>query len=1334
MLKLKKLQILGFKSFCDRTELKFHGEGIAAIVGPNGCGKSNISDAISWVLGEQSAKSLRGSQMMDVIFAGTRERKPTGMAEVTLHLIDPQVYEGTVDSPIIEIQNEMPGEDWDEFALRTQQMREVEEYTEEVRPGQVDEMEVVQPSTPTAGVLGAQVAAVGENELSAASSATAIEAPDEPPASGDRADPRSAPNSGARDLGHPSSQVVLKIRRRKFKTTFKKGEIAITRRLFRSGESEYLLNGKLCRLRDIQDIFMGTGLGPESYALIEQGRIGQILSSKPTDRRNIIEEAAGITKFKTRKRLAEARLADARQNLARINDIFDEVTRQMNSLKRQAAKAERYAKLRDEMRGQLRIVLASRFTELDERARQLEAELAQLGEELQTRSEAVQAMEAEDAASTQRGYALDGEARQTRERLSQIHLEMDRATARSRNNEERCAELAARAASAEAEAAGSTAQLQRLQDELTANQQLLESAASDVACAQQERDQRQSDAQQAAQRLMDVERQQEQQRRQMFDAVGAASAIGNRIMQAEERIAALQRESERLQSELSSARQQVESFGGQRGQLGLEFESATEQSNSIESRLAETRAQLAEKRAAESEAKQQLDLMRSESAKLQGKCASLEAVIKEHGFSTESVRRLLRSGQLSGEHAPIGVLADFIDVEEKYEGVVDEFLRDELNFLVVKSWEAANAGLNLLRSDVEGRATFLVHPDDSQASFSQSEPSFVLNETMREHLREGRVIPLKDCLRVPENFGSSLEVILPKLGNGYIVPDAETGRALALENSEAFYLSLTGECFHNLTVTGGKKLEEGPLEMKRDLREVQRQLDELASRHISQESDASRLSGEIRSLASLLENLEAERRDSERRMMTSGHSLRQLEQEMERVRARIAGYESESLRLEGERQNREAFIAERRQELEQHEEQRRQLEQQMNATQEHVAELRLVRDTAAHAAGEAMARVAALEERRRAGAALLQRIESMAVEVTQRLASLRAQLEGAAAERTQRQQENELLASRLVEWQNEREQNEAREQQLAAESGQVRARLAEIELELKAAREVLDAVRDRRGELSAQAAKAASDAGHLEETCLQELGVGREALVANESIVRQSGEELAATEAGHREMRVRLEAMGPVNMMALEEYAETAQRHDFLETQRKDLIDSIENTQNTIKEIEEISRGKFNEAFAVINANFTRTFKKLFGGGEAWMKLTDEENSAESGIDIVASPPGKKLQNVLLLSGGEKAMTALALLVGIFQFAPAPFCILDEVDAPLDDANVTRFGELMREMSMETQFIIITHHKKTMGMAPVLYGVTMQEPGVSRIVSVRFGAEHEPEQQQLVSA
>ncbi len=343
MLKLKRLQILGFKSFCDRTELKFHGDGVAAIIGPNGCGKSNIADAISWVLGEQSAKTLRGSRMEDVIFAGTRDRKPTGMAEVSLTLIDPEVYAGSdAHEPTeVEIQNDMPSAlDWDEAEVRAEAAEETERLTEEARPGKVEEAESGQAAAPSAPPVEG-----GGGEASA---------------SGTSAEP----------------QVVLKIRRRQFKQQFKAGEIVVNRRLFRSGESEYLLNGKLCRLRDIQELFMGTGLGPESYALIEQGRIGQILSSRPTDRRAIIEEAAGITKFKTKKRLAEARLEEAKQNLARVNDIFEEVTRQMNSLKRQASKAERYAKLREEMRAKLRLVLASKFTQLDEESAALDVQIA----------------------------------------------------------------------------------------------------------------------------------------------------------------------------------------------------------------------------------------------------------------------------------------------------------------------------------------------------------------------------------------------------------------------------------------------------------------------------------------------------------------------------------------------------------------------------------------------------------------------------------------------------------------------------------------------------------------------------------------------------------------------------------------------------------------------------------------------------------------------------------------------------------------------------------------------------------------------------------------------
>src|ERR1700729_2669089 len=412
MLKLKKIHILGFKSFCDRTEVTVAGTGIAVVVGPNGCGKSNILDGVSWVLGEQSAKTLRGSHMQDLIFAGTRERKPLGMAEVTLTMIDPEAVDPEHRGPVsvipeIEIDHEGPT-DWDEDEVRRQRAAEAEEIIANEQPGQTIEEE--------------------DGEKSAA-----------------------AQSEGGEQA--PSSQhgVVLKIRRRKFHSAPQKGEVIITRRLFRTGESEYLLNGKLCRLRDIQDIFMGTGLGPESYAIIGQERIGQLLSSKPYERRAIIEEAAGVTRFKTKKRLAELRLESAKQNLARVDDIFEEVTRQMNSLKRQAAKAERFAALRDEMRARLRVVLASKIAQMDAEHAKLEEEIAGLTQTIDEHSTQIETLDGEHTAGMQRGYELDAAAKESSTRASQSAVELERATSRQAANQERIAELQARATASTAE-------------------------------------------------------------------------------------------------------------------------------------------------------------------------------------------------------------------------------------------------------------------------------------------------------------------------------------------------------------------------------------------------------------------------------------------------------------------------------------------------------------------------------------------------------------------------------------------------------------------------------------------------------------------------------------------------------------------------------------------------------------------------------------------------------------------------------------------------------------------------------------------------------------------
>jgi chromosome segregation protein len=509
--------------------------------------------------------------------------------------------------------------------------------------------------------------------------------------------------------------------------------------------------------------------------------------------------------------------------------------------------------------------------------------------------------------------------------------------------------------------------------------------------------------------------------------------------------------------------------------------------------------------------------------------------------------------------------------------------------------------------------------------------------------------------------------------------------------------------------------------MKRELRDVLRVLGELEQALRNEEMKVLTLGREIKNHASLLDRLEHEKREAENQAMSSGHVLKQLDAELARVSERAQTCRMEIARLASERTAQEELIAGRQSELATFSQKQFELEQSVAAAQLHLGELRTRRDAATQNASQHMAQVATLEERHRAAAAVLQRFESLVSEMRERLVVLRTQLETGFAELLQRAHENQILAQQLVDFEADRNASETRDGLLQSEMEQVRMRVAEINDALHSARVLLDQARDRREEFSAALAKLQSDLQHMAETCLNDLGIPREELVADTTTEIVGGEQLTLEDQAYRDMRARLDAMGPVNMMALEEYKETAERHGFLEAQRKDLLESIENTQATIKEIDTFSRQKFEEAFHKINENFQTTFKKLFGGGHAFMRLTDEENSAESGIDVVASPPGKKLQNVLLLSGGEKALTALALLVGIFQYQPSPFCILDEVDAPLDEANVGRFTELVKEMSVQTQFVLITHSKKTMGIAPVLYGVTMQEPGVSKLVSVRFG-------------
>ena len=668
--------------------------------------------------------------------------------------------------------------------------------------------------------------------------------------------------------------------------------------------------------------------------------------------------------------------------------------------------------------------------------------------------------------------------------------------------------------------------------------------------------------------------------------------------------------------------------------------------------------------------------------------------------------------------AAVGTLADFLEVEGKYENVVDEFLRDELNYVVVKSWDAANAGMHLLQTDITGRATFLVHPNDSQANFAFAEGMESAAQT--EINGVDGVVPLKECVRVLDGFGKSLEVILPKLREGFVAPDSYTARSLALSNPHAFFLSPSGETFHNVTVTGGRPRTQGPLALKRELADVQQKL-EKAERELAQ-TDLStvELQHQIAALNASMESKTHERRDAERESANSGAALRQMESEVARIERRLQDWSLTSERNREARSQKTDLIARRQQEAAAFENERATLEANLAALQEQLDEMRARREELQQSAAAASAVLAGLEERRRNAAANFEQTTRLYNGQNQRIQQLEQQISSAGVEKVRREEETAALAVQHTELSELRATAEEQGARLTAETAELRNAMGELDVRLRTLRHETEALREQRAQLTARAARLASDIEHIDATCLNDLGEEGGMLREDQSIARIEGDDLHTQEEESRSLKQRLEAMGPVNMMALDEYNETVTRHGFLETQRKDLLDSIENTQASIKEIDDVSRLKFDEAFKVINENFSVTFTKLFGGGQAFMKLTDAENSNESGIDIVASPPGKKLQNILLLSGGEKALTALSLLVGIFQFQPAPFCILDEVDAPLDETNVGRFAKLIHDMSATTQFVVITHSKRTMAQADVIYGVTMQEPGVSKIVSVNL--------------
>ena len=1263
MLKIKKLQIQGFKSFCERTELLFPGSGVVGIVGPNGCGKSNVSDAICWVLGEQSVKSLRGQRMEDVIFAGSRERPATGMAEVSLTLVDPEVFNGPEDI-------EDPPIDTDEA-------------WEDEPPAAADAAET--------HIEGEAPMAIGDETTGEAG------------------------QSAAEEPGNDGGVRLTIRKRRRVQPMYRAGEVVVTRRLYRDGNSEYRLNGRPCRLRDIQDIFMGTGLGPETYAIIEQGRIGQILSSKPYERRGLIEEAAGVTKYKAKKKLAEARLESARQNLARIHDIFEEVTRQMNSLKRQAAKARRYRELKDEYDARQRAVLAARAALIvaEETQAEQERQAAQAGAEAGQRQ--IELLESERGASQRQALASESALRQAQTELHRLELEAERLQGQLALAERQEAELTRRMQEFETALAALAGQQAQLESENQAAQAELAAAERELETARTLEREARAAGEVEAGAVAELEAGIETARQTMLRALNRATALRQQIGEHEALAAAAAEQLSRQERELTALGEELEGLGQRRGQMGLSFETKQRERDEVRRQAGEAGERLRGLRGERQERMHEREELQARLAEASARRRSLEEMIAHHGYSSEAVRSLFSGGE--GRFRPQGVLADFLEVEPEYEAVVEEFLREELNYVVVEDWAAADAGLGVVRQDAQGRVTFLVHPDDAQLRMFSAEPQPGAGAS-GSSAEAGRPLPLRQFVRVLNGFGRSLEHILPKLGSGYIAAGTEEARGLSRGNPQAYFLTAGGEWFHNLTVSGGTRSNAGPLTLKRELRETTR-LEAQGQQSLGEvERRLMGLEGAVAAAESAEQALEARAHELERELAGERQGLEHLGREAARLEAQRAGRELEFQRARAEQRTRESRMAELRSELEPAEAERQAATERERQAMEGLQIVRQRRETAAQRQAAAAAATARLEERAQAAARPRERLAAQLGEIAAQQAARAAESDAARQQAKQLETDREAARQALAAAAAASQQQATLQAQAGEQLELWRGRAAEVEPRIQTARQEWEAWRERQNACGIRLARLASDREHLRETLRHELGLE----LTPEMLPAEPPESawLEAESEAVAGLHARIEALGPVNMMALEEFQETEQRHQFLATQRQDLMDAIADTQKTIQELDLVTRKQFAEAFEKINIYFQETFQTLFGGGQGFLRLTDAENNPEGGVDIVAQPPGKKLQNALLLSGGEKAMTALALLIAVFRYQPSPFCVLDEVDAPLDEANISRFTRLIQEMSAQTQFVIITHSRRTMEIAPLLYGVTMPQSGVSRIVSVRM--------------
>jgi chromosome segregation protein len=1262
-MRLQRLEINGFKSFSDRSELAFD-QGVTAIVGPNGCGKSNVADAITWVMGEQSAKSLRGERMEDVLFNGSDARKPTATAEVRLRFSG---FLKTVSGPALENGSNGNGH--------------------------------------------AHEPANGNGH-----------------ASGN--------GQGNGHHAHLVQEIIQSVAR----------EIEVTRRLYRSGESEYLIDGQICRLKDIHDLLMDTGLGAKAYAIIEQGKIGLILSSRPTDRRQLIEEAAGVTKYKARRRAAELKLDAAQQNLTRIDDIVFEVEKQRGTLKRQAAKARRYQRLRGELQRWEKVLFARRYRQL---AETIESARTRLSDARARESAAgARVAEIDSDLGRLRIELVESESRATgaREAAHACELSINRQQQQIAFNREQVQGL-------EQRVTAMTGELEALEARREPARAAVAARRSAAAAADDERDRAsamlvsETDAYDGAHREIEgLEADVEAARSEVFSAINSATALRHAIEHAatardkvSDTLAKLEVESAdgRIESERAAADRAAATDGLRRAHEAIEATRIARMAR--ESELASARIEH-EWRARAVRAREHA------LAGVEARLKSLEELEAARAGYGDAARAVLV--QANGKVNQQGAIADYLEVELGYERAVEACLGDLLEHVVVEQPEHAEAGFQLVREAAAGRCGFLV----THATTGSDGPSRSSEPSMPDDLR-----PLSSVVRVNGPFAGAIR---HAIGDGWIADSY----ARAAETSGLTPLAIAtpeGDVFRgpHLVSGGGQAHARGILETKREIKE-------LGDRAASDRESLLRLGAETAELDAAIAQalnavaaLNAEHHRQEKAVVAHESQLQHATDEQSRLTQRAEQLARERRQAEEERDALDRRQDEARTSITQLDHAQRISDERLTVAQRRLFEAREAAEELSRRAADARAVHAALVERASALGVEILRLEEAAAEMEQRGRALALDLDGSRlrvdALRVAIAEGETALDADIVALDDLRGSVSAADAAVTA----LRGRTDELEASIKEARAGHDAARAIVAELDVARATAEADLSHLAHTCEDAVNATLDQVVievdrleadgqatpdASVICADESDESDDDSEAGARpeglavdavvaaerralsaeeaitELRRKIDRLGPVNMMAIEQFDELESRHLFLTTQRKDLVESIALTTEAIKRIDETTRQRFTDAFVAINQNFQQMFSTLFGGGRAGLTLLDENDPLESGIEIIAQPPGKRLQSVQLLSGGEKALTAIALMFGMFKYKPSPFCLLDEIDAPLDDANIGRFVEMLRGMQQHTQFIVITHNRKTMEIADRLYGVTMEEPGVSKLISVQL--------------